>query len=179
MASINKVLLIGNIGKEPESRQVGDKYVIKFTLATTEKYTDRSGQQVENTEWHNIEYWVKNTNILQYLHKGTQVYVEGQIRTDSWDGNDGQKHYQTVIKANTVQLLGGKPQTAPQPQYQQPAPPQYQGQPQGQYPPQYQQPQGFQQTGQFPQQPVNQPYPPQYQQGVPPQQYSPGVDDLP
>lgn len=182
MASINRAILIGNVGKEPESRQAGEKTVIKFTLATTEKYTDRNGQQVENTEWHNIEWWVKNTNILQYLHKGTQVYVEGAIATDSWDGNDGQKHYQTKIKANTVQLLGGKPQgqSAPQPQYNQPAPPpQYQQQAPPQYPPQYQQPQGFQQTGQFPQHPVNQPYPPQYQQGVPPQQYSPGVDDLP
>lgn len=178
--SLNKVMLIGNIGREPESRQVGDRSVIKFSLATTEKYTDRNGQQVENTEWHNIEYWVKNTAILQYLHSGTQVFVEGQIRTDSWDGNDGQKHYATIIRISSLQLLGGKPQnqqgngyqqqSQPQ-QYQQPAPQNngyqqgyqqpYQGAPQNN-------PQGFQQTGQFPQQPVNQPqYPQQGQTRLP------------
>lgn len=161
MASVNRVILIGNVGKEPESRQAGDRSVIKFTLATTEKYTDRSGQQVENTEWHNIEWWVKNTNILQYLHKGTQVYVEGQIRTDSWDGQDGQKHYQTNIRANTVQLLGAKPQTAPQPQYNQPAPPPQNGgyqQVPPQYPPQY----NPQVPPQYPPQYQGQQYPPQY-----------------
>lgn len=178
MASLNKVQLIGNVGKEPENRQVGDNVVIKFTVATTERFTDRNGQQVDNTEWHNVEYWSRNGGILQYLHKGTQVYVEGKLKTDSWQGQDGKTNYKTSIRAQVLQLLGGKPQgqQAPQqgaaeirqqyqqglPQYQQ-APPQYQ-----QVQPRYQ-PQGFQQTGQFPQQPVNQPYPPQYQQ----------TDDLP
>ena len=170
MASLNKVQLIGNVGKEPENRQVGDNVVIKFTVATTERFTDRNGQQVDNTEWHNIEYWSRNGGILQYLHKGTQVYVEGKLKTDSWQGQDGKTNYKTSIRAQILQLLGGKPQGQQAPQYQQG----YQQAPQGQAP-QYQQgypQQGFQQSGVFPQQPVNQ----QYQQGG----FAPqGIDDLP
>lgn len=155
MASLNKVQLIGNVGKEPENRQVGDNVVIKFTVATTERFTDRNGQQVDNTEWHNVEYWSRNGGILQYLHKGTQVYVEGKLKTDSWQGQDGKTNYKTSIRAQVLQLLGGKPQGQQAPQYQQ-------GYPQ----------QGFQQSGVFPQQPVNQ----QYQQGG----FAPqGIDDLP
>ena len=171
MASLNKVQLIGNVGKEPENRQVGDNVVIKFTVATTERFTDRNGQQVDNTEWHNIEYWSRNGGILQYLHKGTQVYVEGKLKTDSWQGQDGKTNYKTSIRAQVLQLLGGKPQGQQAPQYQQQG---YQQAPQGQAP-QYQQgyaQQGFQQSGVFPQQPVNQ----QYQQGG----FAPqGIDDLP
>lgn len=170
MASLNKVQLIGNVGKEPENRQVGDNVVIKFTVATTERFTDRNGQQVDNTEWHNVEYWSRNGGILQYLHKGTQVYVEGKLKTDSWQGQDGKTNYKTSIRAQVLQLLGGKPQGQQSPQYQQG----YQQAPQGQAP-QYQQgypQQGFQQSGVFPQQPVNQ----QYQQGG----FAPqGIDDLP
>ena len=171
MASLNKVQLIGNVGKEPENRQVGDNVVIKFTVATTERFTDRNGQQVDNTEWHNVEYWSRNGGILQYLHKGTQVYVEGKLKTDSWQGQDGKTNYKTSIRAQVLQLLGGKPQGQQAPQYQQQG---YQQSPQGQAP-QYQQgypQQGFQQSGVFPQQPVNQ----QYQQGG----FAPqGIDDLP
>ena len=170
MASLNKVQLIGNVGKEPENRQVGDNVVIKFTVATTERFTDRNGQQVDNTEWHNVEYWSRNGGILQYLHKGTQVYVEGKLKTDSWQGQDGKTNYKTSIRAQVLQLLGGKPQGQQAQQYQQG----YQQAPQGQAP-QYQQgypQQGFQQSGVFPQQPVNQ----QYQQGG----FAPqGIDDLP
>ena len=171
MASLNKVQLIGNVGKEPENRQVGDNVVIKFTVATTERFTDRNGQQVDNTEWHNVEYWSRNGGILQYLHKGTQVYVEGKLKTDSWQGQDGKTNYKTSIRAQVLQLLGGKPQGQQAPQYQQQG---YQQAPLGQAP-QYQQgypQQGFQQSGVFPQQPVNQ----QYQQGG----FAPqGIDDLP
>ena len=171
MASLNKVQLIGNVGKEPENRQVGDNVVIKFTVATTERFTDRNGQQVDNTEWHNVEYWSRNGGILQYLHKGTQVYVEGKLKTDSWQGQDGKTNYKTSIRAQVLQLLGGKPQGQQAPQYQQQG---YQQAPQGQAP-QYQQgypQQGFQQSGVFPQQSVNQ----QYQQGG----FAPqGIDDLP
>ena len=171
MASLNKVQLIGNVGKEPENRQVGDNVVIKFTVATTERFTDRNGQQVDNTEWHNVEYWSRNGGVLQYLHKGTQVYVEGKLKTDSWQGQDGKTNYKTSIRAQVLQLLGGKPQGQQAPQYQQQG---YQQAPQGQAP-QYQQgypQQGFQQSGVFPQQPVNQ----QYQQGG----FAPqGIDDLP
>ena len=170
MASLNKVQLIGNVGKEPENRQVGDNVVIKFTVATTERFTDRNGQQVDNTEWHNVEYWSRNGGILQYLHKGTQVYVEGKLKTDSWQGQDGKTNYKTSIRAQVLQLLGGKLQGQQAQQYQQG----YQQAPQGQAP-QYQQgypQQGFQQSGVFPQQPVNQ----QYQQGG----FAPqGIDDLP
>ena len=170
MASLNKVQLIGNVGKEPENRQVGDNVVIKFTVATTERFTDRNGQQVDNTEWHNVEYWSRNGGILQYLHKGTQVYVEGKLKTDSWQGQDGKTNYKTSVRAQVLQLLGGKPQGQQAQQYQQG----YQQAPQGQAP-QYQQgypQQGFHQSGVFPQQPVNQ----QYQQGG----FAPqGIDDLP
>ena len=175
MASLNKVQLIGNVGKEPENRQVGDNVVIKFTVATTERFTDRNGQQVDNTEWHNVEYWSRNGGILQYLHKGTQVYVEGKLKTDSWLGQDGKTNYKTSIRTQVLQLLGGKPQGQQAPQYQQQG---YQQAPQqgaAEIRQQYEQgyaPQGFQQSGVFPQQPVNQ----QYQQGG----FAPqGIDDLP
>ena len=174
MASLNKVQLIGNVGKEPENRQVGDNVVIKFTVATTERFTDRNGQQVDNTEWHNIEYWSRNGGILQYLHKGTQVYVEGKLKTDSWQGQDGKTNYKTSIRAQVLQLLGGKPQGQQAPQYQQ-GYQQAQHQGAAEIRQQYQQgypQQGFQQSGVFPQQPVNQ----QYQQGG----FAPqGIDDLP
>ena len=171
MASLNKVQLIGNVGKEPENRQVGDNVVIKFTVATTERFTDRNGQQVDNTEWHNVEYWSRNGGILQYLHKGTQVYVEGKLKTDSWQGQDGKTNYKTSIRAQVLQLLGGKPQGQQAPQYQQGYPQQGAAEIRQQYQQGYPQ-QGFQQSGVFPQQPVNQ----QYQQGG----FAPqGIDDLP
>ena len=108
MASVNKVILVGRLGKDPEIRSTpGGTTVAKFTIATDEKFTDRSGEKQERTEWHNIVAWSKLAEICgQYLRKGKLVYIEGSIRTDSWeDKESGQKKYRTEIIANTMQML--------------------------------------------------------------------------
>ena len=108
MASVNKVILVGRLGKDPEIRSTPNgQTVAKFTIATDERYTDRSGEKQERTEWHNIVAWSKLAEICgQYLRKGKLVYIEGSIRTDSWDDKEtGQKRYRTEIIANTMQML--------------------------------------------------------------------------
>ena len=108
MASVNKVILVGRLGKDPEIRSTpSGTSVAKFSLATDDKYTDRSGEKQERTEWHNIVAWGKLAEICgQYLKKGKLVYIEGSIRTDSWDDKEsGQKKYRTEIIANTMQML--------------------------------------------------------------------------
>ena len=149
---INKAILIGNVGQDPEIRYTGDvnngAKVATFRLATTERYRDRNGNLQEHTEWHNIVVWRNTADVVEkYVKKGTQVYVEGRIRTRSWDDQSGNKRYTTEIMADTLQLLGRKsdnpasmnpaaPQAAPQqyapqqqtysapqqPQYSQPQP---------------------------------------------------------
>lgn len=105
---INKVILIGNMGKDPELRQVGDSSVCSFPLATSEKYTDRKGIKQEKTEWHNIVCWGKTADIAaRYLDKGSKVYIEGKIQTNKWEGQDGKKNYKTEIKCNSLQFLSG------------------------------------------------------------------------
>ena len=134
--SLNKAMLIGNVGKDPEVRYLegnnGAK-VATFTLATTERYRDRNGETRENTEWHNIVAWRNTADVVErFVRKGTQVYIEGRIRTRSWDDQSGNKRYTTEIIADTLQLLGKKTdnpaaQGGYQPQqggYQQPAQPQ-------------------------------------------------------
>ena len=111
--SLNKVMLIGNVGKIPEVRYLdgsnGQAKVATFTLATTERYRDRSGEVRENTEWHNIVAWRNTADVVEkFLTKGTQVYVEGRIRTRSWDDQTGNKRYTTEIIADNLQLLGKK-----------------------------------------------------------------------
>jgi len=103
MASLNKVMLIGNVGRDPEVRDFeGGVRRANFTLATTEQFRDR-----EQTEWHNIVAWRQLAELAdKYIRKGSQIYVEGRITSRSWDGNDGVKHYTTEIVANTIQLLG-------------------------------------------------------------------------
>ena len=105
---INKVILVGRLGKDPEIRSTpsGDT-VAKFTVATDERYTDRSGQKQERTEWHNIVAWRKLAEICgQYLKKGKLVYIEGSLRTDSWEDKEtGQKKYRTEIIADTMKML--------------------------------------------------------------------------
>ena len=131
MPSLNKVHLIGVVGKDPETRQFGDGgQVCNFTLATSEIFTDREGQKQEQTEWHNIVLNGKLANLSQYIHKGSKLYVEGKIRTRSWQTQDGQKRFTTEIIANGLQLLDPKQQTeakpAPKPaQRQRPTPPPY------------------------------------------------------
>jgi single-strand DNA-binding protein len=105
---INKVILVGRLGKDPEIRSTPQgSTVAKFTVATDEKFTDRSGEKQERTEWHNIAAWGKLGEICgQYLKKGKLVYIEGSIRTDSWDDKEsGQKKYRTEIIANTMKML--------------------------------------------------------------------------
>lgn len=123
--SINKVILVGNLTKDAEIRTVGQQQVASFGLATSERFTDRNGQKQELTEFHNIELW-GNAGVYPYLKKGTQVYVEGSIKTDKWTDQQGQPHETKKIRAFTLQLVGQRPQQAQQPapqQYQQPIPP--------------------------------------------------------
>lgn len=108
MASVNKVILVGRLGKDPEIRSTpSGTSVAKFSVATDDRYTDRAGEKQERTEWHNIVVWGKLAEICgQYLRKGKLVYLEGSIRTDSWDDKEsGQKKYRTEVVANTMQML--------------------------------------------------------------------------
>ncbi|MBP1664007.1 MAG: single-strand binding protein [Bacteroidetes bacterium] len=111
--SINKAILVGNVGKEPEVRYLEKNVAVaNFTLATTERgYTMQNGTQVpDRTEWHNVVAWRNLAEIVEkYVHKGTQVYVEGKIQTRSWE-KDGVKRYTTEIYAETIQLLGKRPE---------------------------------------------------------------------
>ena len=105
---INKVILVGRLGKDPEIRSTpGGQTVAKFSLATDEKFTDKAGEKQERTEWHNIVAWGKLGEICgQYLKKGKLVYIEGSIRTDSWDDKEsGQKKYRTEIVARDMKML--------------------------------------------------------------------------
>ena len=106
---VNKVILIGNLGADPEVRQAGSVEVAEIRIATTEKYKDKQGQKVENTEWHSIELWDGLAKVAaQYLRKGDKVYIEGKIKTDSWETDGGEKRYRTKIRANNMTMLGGK-----------------------------------------------------------------------
>jgi single-strand DNA-binding protein len=107
--SINKVILVGNLGKDPELRFTPSGVAVAtFSLATSERYKDREGQQQEKTEWHNIVAWRQLAEICEkYLHKGKQVYIEGKIHTRSYEDKDGNKRYVTEIVADQMQMLGG------------------------------------------------------------------------
>ena len=116
--SLNKAMLIGNVGKDPEVRYLdgsnGQAKVATFTLATTERYRDRNGETRENTEWHNIVAWRNTADVVEkFVKKGTQVYIEGRIRTRSWDDQNGNKRYTTEIMADTLQLLGKRKDNPP------------------------------------------------------------------
>ncbi len=109
--SVNKVILIGNLGKDPEVKYTPQgTAVAKFSLATNERYKDRNDQWQDRTEWHNIVCWARLAEIAgEYLKKGRTVYIEGRLRTDSWeDKQSGEKKYRTEIVANDLVLLGGK-----------------------------------------------------------------------
>ena len=150
--SLNKVMLIGNVGRDPEVRYLEgnspNAKVATFTLATTERYRDRNGELRENTEWHNIVAWRNTADVVEkFVRKGTQLYIEGRLRTRSWDDQSGNKRYTTEVIADNLQLLGKKsdnpanqqggfPQAQPTgwqqtpqqaPSWQQPAPQQTQG----------------------------------------------------
>ena len=109
MGSVNKVILVGNLGRDIELRYTpGGAAVATLNLATTEVWTDRNNQRQEKTEWHRIIVWGKQAESLQeYLKKGKQIYVEGRLQTRQWDDKDGNKRYTTEIQTNRVTLLGG------------------------------------------------------------------------
>ena len=108
MASLNKVILIGNLGRDPEVRYTQNgSAVANFTLATNEVWTDKGGERQERTEWHRIVVWGKQAEIVrEHLTKGKQVYVEGSIQTRQWDDREGNKRQTTEIKALRVLMLG-------------------------------------------------------------------------
>jgi len=106
---INKVILVGNLGKDPEVQTFETYKKATFSLATTEHSRDKEGNEVQHTEWHNIVMWRGLAEIAeQFLHKGSQVYIEGKIRTRSYDTKEGQKKYITEIQADNLVLLGGR-----------------------------------------------------------------------
>ena len=121
MASLNKVLLIGNVGKDPETRYIGEGIAkCTFSLATTERFTDKGGNQQTRTEWHNIVVWRKQAEIAQeYIRKGKQVYVEGTLTTNAWTDANNVKHQRTEVTCQRFLLLGRKddsPSSAPREQ---------------------------------------------------------------
>ncbi len=107
--SVNKVILVGNVGKDPEVKYFdNDVSVARFPLATSETYT-RNGEKVTQTEWHNVTVWRGLAKVVEnYVKKGMQLYIEGALRTRSWEDNDGNKRYSTEIVANNMQMLGRK-----------------------------------------------------------------------
>lgn len=124
MASLNKVLLIGNLGKDPETRYLpSGGAVCNFSIATTETWKDKDGQKQERTEWHNITMYGKLSEIAaQYLKKGSSVYLEGKLQTRKWqDKTTGADRYSTEIICDQMQMLGGKDrgESAPNDGYQQ------------------------------------------------------------
>ena len=141
-------MLIGNVGNDPEIRYLdstnpqspqGNAKVASFRLATTERFRDRNGETRENTEWHSIVAWRSNADLVEkFVHKGSQIYIEGKLRTRQWTDQTGAKRFTTEIQADNIQLLGKRPDApqqggyqgqAPQGGYQAPAQPAYQAQP--------------------------------------------------
>ena len=110
MASLNKVMLIGRLGQDPECKQVGDSLVANFTVATNEYWNDKAtGEKKELTEWHKIVVWGKQAELAQaFLKSGSQVYLEGKVQTRQWEDKEGNKRYTTEIKVNVIQFLDTK-----------------------------------------------------------------------
>jgi single-strand DNA-binding protein len=134
MASVNKVIVIGNLGRDPELRYTqSGQAVANFTVATNENWTNKAGEREERTEWHRVVAWGRVAELCaEYLAKGRTVYVEGRLQTREWEDKEGQKRRSTEIVAQTVQFLGGRgpgaggPGRAPagEPTAEAPAPPQ-------------------------------------------------------
>lgn len=168
---VNKVILIGNVGVDPEVRYTGDASngakVATIRLATSERYKDRSGNLQEHTEWHTVVAWRNTADVVEkYVKKGTQIYIEGRLRTRSWEDQTGNKRYVTEIMADTLQLLGRKQDNPAGNGYG--APQQSYAQPQNAY----QQPAPVQQAPQVASQPVQQPAQQPFADDMP-------ADDLP
>jgi len=111
MAGVNKVILIGNLGKDPEVRYLDNGVAVaNFSLATTENYKNKEGERVSQTEWHNIVLWRGLAEVAEkWLKKGSSVYVEGKIRTRKWEDKDGNTRYSTEILGDNMTMLRGKP----------------------------------------------------------------------
>ena len=110
---LNKVILIGNVGKDPETRKFADTMVCNLTLATTEKFKDKDGNLKDATEWHNLQIWGKLGEIAEkYVKKGSQIYVEGKIKQRAYETENKQKKYITEIIVNELKLLGKKEPTS-------------------------------------------------------------------
>ena len=110
MASVNKVILVGNLGRDPDMRYLpsGDA-VANLAIATTDKFKDKSGQMVEATEWHRVAFFGRTAEVCgQYLKKGSQVYIEGSLKTRKYTDKDGVEKYATEIRGDRMQMLGGK-----------------------------------------------------------------------
>lgn len=109
MSGVNKVILVGRLGADPEVKTVSSgQTVCRLSVATSENWTDRDGQRQERTEWHRIVVWGRMAEVCgQHLSKGRQLYLEGRLQTRSWEDQQGQKKYTTEIVASTVQFLGG------------------------------------------------------------------------
>ncbi len=110
MASVNKVILVGNLGRDPETRYMPDGGAItNISVATTDVWKDKNGEKQEKTEWHRVAFFGKLAEIAgEYLKKGSQVYVEGRLQTRKWQDKDGQDKYTTEIVANAMQMLGSR-----------------------------------------------------------------------
>ena len=111
MAGVNKVILIGNLGKDPEVRHLDNGVsVANFSLATTESYTNKQGERVNQTEWHNVVLWRGLADIAEkYLKKGNSIYIEGKIHNRRWEDSEGNTKYATDIIADKMTMLGSKP----------------------------------------------------------------------
>ena len=110
MAGVNKVILVGNLGKDPEVKYLDSGVAVaNFSLATTENYKNKEGEKVSQTEWHNIVLWRGLAEVAEkYLKKGASVYIEGKIKTRKWEDKEGNTRYNTEILADNMTMLGGK-----------------------------------------------------------------------
>ena len=124
MASVNKVILVGNVGRDPETRYMpsGDA-MVNLSLATTDQWKDKNGEKQEKTEWHRIVIFGKTAEIAgQYLRKGSQIYIEGRLQTRKWTDKEGQERYTTEIVADRMQMLGSRSGGGDAPMDREPAP---------------------------------------------------------
>ena len=122
MASLNKMTIIGNLGADPEVRYLdGGAVVATFNVATTEKYTNRNGEKVEQTEWFRVELWNEQAKVAEkFLKKGNSVYVEGRLRTELWTDKEGKERTSLRVRANTMQLLGSPNERSDEQSYEAP-----------------------------------------------------------
>jgi single-strand DNA-binding protein len=113
MSSVNKTFLLGSVGRDPEVKEINGAKYASFTLATNESYKDKNGDRQTITDWHNIVCWRNTADIVErFIKKGSQLFVEGKLRTRSWE-KDGEKRYVTEVIADNIQLLGKKEDSAP------------------------------------------------------------------